>query len=284
MPRIAILTDSSANLPPDMVERHNLTVMPFKIQWGEESFRDGIDLTPAEFYRHLAAHSDLPTTSQLSTSEFLQAFDALAPRCDGIVVLSISSGISGTVASAQAAAAQFSSVPVEVVDTRSTTSGLALIVLAAARAVEQGSSLAEVAQVARDVSQKMRIVFVVDTLKYLQKGGRIGGAARYLGTVLGIKPLLFLNPEGKIDALERIRTRRKAIARLVELAEETAGDQPAYVGIFHANVPEEAAAFQARLAERLHCKNIYTFELSPVIGAHVGPGTIGVAVYVLNSP
>jgi DegV family protein with EDD domain len=279
MPRIAILTDSSANLPVDMVERYHINVMPLKIQWGEETFRDGVDLTTQEFYKRLEAHSTIPTTSQLSTNEFLQAFDELAPRCDGIVAVLISSGISGTVASAQAAAAQFSKVPVEVVDSLATTGGLALIVLAAAHAAEQDYSLAEIAQTARDAAQKLHTYFVVDTLKYLQKGGRIGGASRYLGTVLGIKPLLCLDKEGKIDAFERIRTKRKAVARLIELAEEKAGSQAVHVGIFHANVAGEAAELQKQLVDSINCKNIYIFELSPVIGAHVGAGTIGLSLY-----
>ena len=280
MPRIAIITDSTAYLPPDMVERYAIHVIPLKIQWGEETFRDGIDLTPAEFYKRLEATPALPTTSQVSTHEFLQVFDQLAPQYDGIIVPLISSGISGTAASAQAAAAQFNKIPVEVVDTHSTAAGLALVILAAARAVEQGCSLAEVAQITRQVCQKVQVYFMVDTLTYLQKGGRIGGASRYLGTLLGIKPLLFLNEEGKIDALERVRTKKKAVARLAELAEEKAGGQAVHIGVMHANVPEEAAKFKTRLAGRLDCQTIHIFDLSPVIGAHVGPGTIGVAVYV----
>ncbi|MEW5868580.1 MAG: DegV family protein [Chloroflexota bacterium] len=280
MPHIAIITDSTAYLPPDLVKRYSIKVIPLKIHWGEETLLDGVDITPAAFYDRLEARDDIPTTSQPSTNDFLQAFDELATGCDGIVALLVSSGISGTVASAQAAAAQFTKAPVEVVDSFSTTGGLALAVLAAAGAVEQGRSLGEVAQIARDVAQKLHVFFVVDTLKYLQKGGRIGGASRYLGTMLGIKPILFMNQEGKIDALERVRTKQKALARLSELAEEKAGKQPVNASIFHSNAAKEAATFQARLAKRIQCEEIHTFELSPVIGVHVGPGTIGVALYV----
>lgn len=280
MSRIAILTDSSANFPQDMLDRHDIHVVPLKLHWGEETLVDGVDITPAAFYTRLAASSTLPSTSQPSIYDFFQVFDQLAPRYEGILVPLISSGISGTVASALAAAAEITEVPVEVVDTHSTTAGLALVVLAAARAVEQGRSLPEVTQIAREVAQKLHVFFVVDTLKYLHKGGRIGGASRYLGSALSIKPLLFLDGEGKIDALERVRTKRKALSRLVELAEEKAGGQPVHVGVMHAHAPEEAAEFQTRLAERLRCEQLHTFELSPVIGAHVGPGTIGLALYV----
>ena len=280
MSRIAILTDSSAYLPPDMLERHDIHVIPLKLHWGEETLVDGVDLTPVEFYTRLAASSALPSTSQPSMHDFLQVFDGLASRYEGVLVPLISSGISGTVASALAASAEFTKAPIEVVDTHSTTAGLALVVLAAARAVEQGRSLPEVTQIARDVVRKLHVFFVVDTLKYLHKGGRIGGASRYLGSALGIKPILFFDGEGKIDALERVRTRQKALTRLVELAEEKAGNNPVHVGVMHANAPEVAAEFQSRLAERLKCDQLYTFELSPAIGTHVGPGTIGLALYV----
>ena len=280
MSRIAILTDSSAYLPPDMLERHDIHVIPLKLHWGEETLVDGVDLTPVEFYTRLAASSALPSTSQPSMHDFLQVFDGLASRYEGVLVPLISSGVSGTVASALAASAEFTKAPIEVVDTHSTTAGLALVVLAAARAVEQGRSLPEVTQIARDVVRKLHVFFVVDTLKYLHKGGRIGGASRYLGSALGIKPILFFDGEGKIDALERVRTRQKALTRLVELAEEKAGNNPVHVGVMHANAPEVAAEFQSRLAERLKCDQLYTFELSPAIGTHVGPGTIGLALYV----
>lgn len=280
MSRIAILTDSSAYLPPDMLERHDIHVIPLKLHWGKETLVDGVDITPVEFYTRLAASSALPSTSQPSMHDFLQVFDGLASRYEGILVPLISSGISGTVASALAASAEFTKAPVEVVDTHSTTAGLALVVLAAARAVEQGRSLPEVAQIARDVAKKLHLFFAVDTLKYLHKGGRIGGASRYLGSAFSIKPILFFDREGKIDALERVRTRRKSLMRLAELAEEKAGSKPVHVGVLHANAPEVAAEFQSLLAERLKCDHIYTFELSPVIGAHVGPGTIGLAMYV----
>lgn len=280
MSRIAILTDSSAYLTSDLLERHDIHVIPLKLHWDGETLVDGVDITPQAFYYRLANHATLPSTSQLSKHDFLQAFDRLADRYEGILVPLISSGISGTVASALAASAEFSKAPVEVVDTHSTTAGLALVVLAAAQAVEQERGLTEVAQIARDVAGKLHLFFMVDTLIYLHKGGRIGGASRYLGTALGIKPILFFNGEGKIDALERVRTKRKALERLVELAEEKAGGNPVHVGVLHANAPEEVAEFRSRLAERLKCDHVYTFELSPVIGTHVGSGTIGLAMYV----
>jgi DegV family protein with EDD domain len=279
MTKIAILTDSTANLPKEWEEQYNVRVLPLKIQWGNETFLDGIDLTPNEFYTRLTHGKSLPTTSQPSIQDFLQAFESLADQADGIIVPLISSGISGTVASAQAAARQFTRVPVEIIDTHITSMGQVLILLAAARAAEQGKSLQEVRCAADEVVKCLRVFFAVDTLEYLHRGGRINGASRYLGTALAIKPILFFNSEGKIDALERVRTKSKSWQRLIELTEEQANGRPVHVGIVHANAPGPAQEFREQVEQRLNCKEIFTVEFSPVIGVHVGPGTIGIAIY-----
>ncbi len=282
MSKIAIVTDSTANLAMEWVRQYDIRVIPLKIHWGIETFLDGVDITPHEFYTRLSHSKILPTTSQPSVQDFLQVFESLVSQVDGIVVPLISSGISGTVASAQAAAREFSHLPVEIVDTHITSMGLVLIILATAQAIEQRKSLQEVKQIAEDVARRLHVFFAVDTLEYLHRGGRIGGASRFLGTALNIKPILFFNSEGKIDALERVRTKRKALQRLIELAEEQANGRPVRVGIAHANVPQIAQEFRKDVVQRLNCKEIFTVEFSPVIGVHVGPGTIGIALYTEN--
>jgi DegV family protein with EDD domain len=283
MPKIAIVTDSTAYLPLEWVEQYQMRVVPLKVHWGNETFRDNVDITPGEFYERLAHSKSLPTTSQPAVHDFLQVFESLADQVDGIVVPLISSGISGTVGSAQTAASQFSRLPVEVVDTHSTSTGQALVVLAAARAAALGKSLQEVRQAAEDVAQRLSLFFAVDTLEYLHRGGRIGGASRYLGAALNIKPILHFNSEGKLDALERVRTRKKALQRLIDLAAEKAQGQPLRVGILHASAPQVAQEFGEQVSQQLTCKEVFTLELSPVIGTHVGPGTIGLAIYADNS-
>ncbi len=280
MNNIAILTDSTANLPAEWVEQYAIRIIPLKIHWGNETYLDGIDLTPEEFYMHLSNSKHLPTTTQPSIQDFLMAFNSLADEgATGIVVPLISSGISGTVASAQAAARQFTRVPVEIIDTQITSVGQVMIILASARAAEQGASLQEVRRAADEVVKRLHVFFAVDTLEYLHRGGRINGASRYLGTALDIKPILFFNSEGKIDALERVRTKRKALQRLIALAEQQANGGPVHVGIVHANVPQAAQGFRDKVEKRLKCKEIFTVEFSPVISVHVGPGTIGIALY-----
>lgn len=280
MNNIAILTDSTANLPAEWVEQYAIRVIPLKIHWGNETYLDGIDLTPEEFYMRLSNSKHLPTTSQPSMQDFLMAFENMADEgAAGIIVPLISSGISGTVDSAQAAARLFTRVPVEVIDTQITSIGQVMIILASARAAEQGASLQEVRQAADEVVKRLKVFFAVDTLEYLHRGGRINGASRYFGTALDIKPILFFNSEGKIDALERVRTKKKALQRLIALAEQQANGRPVHVGIVHANVPQAAQGFRDEVEKRLKCKEIFTVEFSPVISVHVGPGTIGIALY-----
>jgi DegV family protein with EDD domain len=280
MNNIAILTDSTANLPAEWVEQYAIRVIPLKIHWGNETYLDGIDLTPDEFYMRLSNSKHLPTTSQPSIQDFLMAFESMADEgAAGIIVPLISSGISGTVDSAQAAARLFTRVPVEVIDTQITSIGQVMIILASARAAEQGASLQEVRQAADEVVKRLKVFFAVDTLEYLHRGGRINGASRYFGTALDIKPILFFNSEGKIDALERVRTKKKALQRLIALAEQQANGHPVHVGIVHANVPQAAQGFREEVEKRLKCKEIFTVEFSPVISVHVGPGTIGIALY-----
>lgn len=279
MNKIALVTDSTTCLTPELLEKHNIHIIPLKVHWGGQTFLDGIDLTPSEFYSRLEHTKSLPTTSQPSPQDFLELFERLAPDYDDFLVMLISSGISGTVDSAMSAAAEFSTKPVEVIDTQLAAGSQAMVVLAAARAVEKGASLQDAAATVQRVIANMHVFFTVDTLEYLHKGGRIGGASRYLGTLLDVKPVLFLNPEGKIDALERVRTRRKALDRLVELLADNAAGKPAHLSVFHAAAQQAAQEVLERASIQMNCLDSLLLDLSPVIGSHVGPGTIGVAVY-----
>ena len=279
MPKFALVTDSTAYLPPDLVEQYNIHVLPLNLHWGEETLLDGVNITPDEFYKRLAQSTSLPTTSQVSIHAFSELFNKLAADHEGILCIVLSSGISGTLDSAESALQEFDSVPVKLVDTRTTACGEALAVMTAARALEDGLGLEETGKLVEDICQKMSTTFVVDTLEYLHKGGRIGGASRYLGTALNIKPILALDSEGKIEALERVRTKKKALDRLITLAEEQVGGGSASVGVMHASSPKEAQDFLDQIQLRINCSQTMIVELSPVIGTHVGPGTIGLSVY-----
>ena len=279
MSKIAIVTDSTANLSKESIEEYQIHTLPLKIEWEGKTYLDGIDITSKEFYPLLEKCSDLPTTSQPTIDDFLTKFEELAADHDGIVVPLISSGLSGTCASAWAAMKRFDKIPVEVIDTKSTSGAQVLVVLAAARAASAGKNFAEVTQVAQTAVDNMHTFFVVDTLKYLHKGGRIGGASRYLGATLNIKPILYLNSEGKIDALEKVRTKKKAHKRLISLAHESADGNKVCVGLMHAAAPDEAEQVRQELEKQVTCSEVITVEISPAIGTHVGPGTIGIALY-----
>ena len=278
MPRIAIITDSSAALPSKLLARHDIRVIPLALIWGMQTFHDDVDMTSEQFYERLSHDPTPPTTSQPSPEKFTSLYEEVAPDCDSIVAVLISSGLSATISSAHVAAAQFDRVPVRIVDSHSTVMGLGFAALAAARAAEQGASLDDVVEVAQSVAGAMNVLFVVDTLTYLHRGGRIGGASRFLGTILNVKPLLHL-AEGRVDALERVRTRQKAMSRMVEVMAQRLSDRPSRVAVIHANAPSEADTLLRLARNHLPYTELHVAHISPAIGVHTGPGTLGLVGY-----
>jgi DegV family protein with EDD domain len=277
MSKIAILTDTSAYLPDDLLQQYDIHVIPLIVIFGEETLLDVEDIDITEFHRRLSEGPIHPSTTQPNPEDFIAIFDKLAEDYDGIVATHLSSDLSGTINSALVAAEQFDRVPVRVIDSRSTTMGLGQAVLAAAKAAAEGKSIDEIEKASREVCEKVKVLFVVDTLEYLHKGGRIGGASRLLGTALGLKPLLHLN-DGRVDALEKVRTKRKAVDRMLELAGEYSNGQPVNISVLHAAVPEEAEALKATVIERFEVKDLHVTDLSPAIATHAGPGTLGIAI------
>jgi len=281
MGKIAIITDSTAYIPAGYAEQHQVHVIPLNLHWDEDTFKDGVDITADAFYTRLSHSSTIPTTSQPSAGDFLDLFTKLGKNHDGIIAALISSGISGTVDSALLAKKEYEGVPVEVLDTKVTAGSLALVIEALVKSVAEGKSMAECTTIAASIVDTMGTYFVVDTLKYLHKGGRIGGASRFFGAALEIKPILYLNNEGKIDALEKVRTKKKAYLRLKELVAEKTGGKKCHVAVMHAQALEDAETIKAELSEQLDCASIGIFDLSPVIGTHAGEGTLGIAVHTV---
>lgn len=274
--RICIVTDSTACLPADLRQRYAISVVPLNVHIDGRVYREGEDLSAAEFYPMLEAATDLPTTSQPSPGDFVHVWEPLVDAGYTVLSIHISGGISGTVQNAQAAAKVFGKGKIVVIDSRSTAMGLGMMVIAAAQKAEAGASLEEIVAVVERMKAAMQHWFVVDTLTYLAKGGRIGGAAAFLGSVLSIKPLLTLQ-DGVIDALEKVRTKRRAVERMVELMREALGDDPApWISVVHARVPAEAEQLLATV-NRLYPRGPrYMTELGPVIGTHTGPGCLAI--------
>jgi DegV family protein with EDD domain len=278
---IKIVTDSTAYLPEAMVRQHDIRVVPLYVHFGEEGFKEGIDLSDEEFYARLKKAPALPTTSQPSAGEFHQVFEELVQAGHEIVTLTISSKLSGTWNSAMAAKEMLPEADISIVDTYSTAVGLHLMVNAALEAVAAGATRQEVVERIEQIKQEMHLWFVVDTLEYLAKGGRIGNARAFMGTLLKVKPILSLQ-DGAIEPCEQVRSKRKAQARMIEIAEECVGSNGprAKLAVLNALVPEEAEALSRELVERLGCAPPLLGDLGPVIGTHTGPGVVGIALYV----
>jgi len=279
--KIAVVTDSTAYIPAEALGELDIPIIPLWLIWGDERFRDGVDIDPPAFYRRLREAKTFPTTSQPSAGEFVEFFRRVAAEndTDTIVGAYISGGISGTVASAEAAKAQVPELNITIIDSLSASMGLGFIALAAARVAAAGGSLEEVIAAAEETRDRMNILFAVDTLEYLHRGGRIGGAKRLLGTALNIKPLLHLY-EGRIDALAQVRTKRKVVARMLEIAEERLDERPiAEACIIDVDSFEEGNTIAEQVKERFGISTVYRTPVSPVIGTHVGPGTVGFVFY-----
>lgn len=277
MHKVAIVTDSTAYLPPEILEEYQIQVIPLSVIWDGDSYQDGVDITTSQFYNRLEKSHSLPSTSQPPVGEFIDCFSALLESGKDILAIMISAGISGTVNSALQAQADLDPSRIEVIDSQTAAMATGLHVIAAARKAAEGATLQEVAQVAREAQQRTDIVFVVDTLEYLHKGGRIGGAKRFLGSMLNIKPILEMSA-GKIEAVDQVRTQKRSLEHMADLIrEKAAGEKPLRMAVIHSNVPEMALALKERVQASFSPEEIYISELSPVIGTHVGPGTLAIA-------
>jgi len=279
MSNVAIITDSTAYIPEDLLQKYDIHVLQLKVIWGEESLDDGVDITPTEFYERLAVSDKSPTTSQVTIGEFKQLFEKLHAEGKEILAILISNELSGTIASAIQAKAVVPDAVIELFDSKSTILELAFQVLAGARAAESGASLAECITAVEKARDNSGLVFAVDTLEFLHRGGRIGGAKKFLATVLSIKPILTVE-DGKVAALDQARTRKKSIARLIEIvAERVEGKSNLRLGASHANSPEDAQKLLEAASAALNPIETFITEISPVIGTHVGPGTLALAYH-----
>jgi DegV family protein with EDD domain len=277
MAGVSIITDSSGYLPDEYVKKYGIIVLPLILLWEGKSYLDGVDISAKDFYIRLKSAHTLPTTSQVPINDFVVAIQKELDKGKSVIVLPISKGISATYQSAMAAKQQLNNPKVEVIDTNLVSMALSFQVLAVARAVEAGASLAECKKVAEKAYEHIGVYFTVDTLKYLHKGGRIGGAKRFLGAALSIKPILQIR-EGKIEAAGSAITRKKAIEEMVQMVKNAIGDQkPVRISVFHALEADYAQDLQTRLNKELNVVEGILSEVSPAIGAHVGPGTISIA-------
>jgi DegV family protein with EDD domain len=276
---VAVVTDSTAYLPAELVEGYGISVVPLYVVLPGRSGREGLDVGPEDVARTLSVRGQTVSTSRPTPGDFLAAYRAaLDAGADQLVSIHLSGELSGTSEAARLAASQVGEHLVTVVDSRSAAMGCGFPVLAAARSAAAGADAAEVAASARRTAAETSTFFVVDTLEHLRRGGRIGAAAAVLGSALAVKPILHVH-DGRVVPLEKVRTAARANSRLVQRAVEAAGDGPVSVAVHHLAAGERAERLATELRERLPAlRELHVSELGAAIGAHVGPGAVGVVV------
>jgi DegV family protein with EDD domain len=282
--KVMVVTDSTCNLPTPMIQGLPITVVPLHLIFNTmDIYLDGVNMTPQEFYNRLRDEKPVVTTSQPTPAAIAQRYAHLVEEGYDILSLHISSKLSGTINSAEQARKTIHKGTIEIVDSLLTSLPLGLIVLQVARAAAQGASLSECKTMAELLSKHAGAIFIVDSLEYLHRGGRIGGASAFFGTAFNIKPVLELK-NGLIDAAGRVRTLNKAMDYMLEVLEKRIGPNVSNLQIsaMHAEAPENAKILLEKAREKFNVTgdSILT-DVTPVLGAHVGPGTIGIA-YLVN--
>ena len=276
---IKIVTDSASGITQEAGRQYGITVVPLYVHFGTETFRDGVDIQLPEFFARLKSSPQLPTTSQPSAGDFLEIYKALTADGSEVITILLSSKLSGTVVSACTARDMLPEAHIHVVDTLFIAAAQEMMVMEAVRMAAAGQSVKTILARLDQLIAGFRLYLTVETLEYLEKGGRIGKAAALLGSALQMKPVLEVR-EGVVTAKERIRIKSKAVAHIQELVvQETAGRSRIYLGILHAAAPEEAHGLETGLLARLTPTELAVSEVGPVIATHTGPGAVGVAFY-----
>jgi DegV family protein with EDD domain len=283
--KIKIITDSASDLPPEMLAEYDIEVVPLYVIWGGQELRDRIDIQPEDFYARIETDPEHPSTSQPTPQDFAAAIErAKANGAEEVVIFTISTGMSSTNNSAHQAAEKVSGIPVTIVDTKANTMSEGWQVLAAARARDAGGSVQEIVEAAAHVRKHIVTLLYVDTLKYLHRGGRIGGAVRLMGSAINLKPLLMVDHEtGIVEAHQRTRTKKRAVETLYQdFFKQLDLTKPVRVAIMHGNVIEDVKELAERIKQEYNPVEIVTGMTSPVLGVHTGPGAIALCGYAAD--
>jgi DegV family protein with EDD domain len=284
MTNVAVITDSTCCLPADLVNQHDIHVLPMVISYGGKSYRDGIDVTPSEIYHIMRKKGELPTTSTLSPGTFVKAFVECSQQTDKILCITLTSLQSKTYETAiLAREITLESLPklkIEVLDSHSVSGALGFIVLEAARAAGSGATMDRVLQRAIEIQGKVNFLAMLDTLYFLAKSGRLALAAHWAASILQLKPILEHNPEiGQTAPVTRPRTAEKALEKMRAIISSRVDGRKLHMIVHHADALEQAQKFRESLAKQFHCAENYLTEFTPVMGVHTGPGLIGISYY-----
>jgi DegV family protein with EDD domain len=277
---VKIITDTTACLPAEIAQRYQIPVIPQVINFGEESFLEGIQIDNATFMQRLRTSKELPKTAAPPPELFVEEFKRLVPLGEPILCIHPSVEVSGTVRFAQVAAQDFPEADIRIIDTRLVSSPMGTMVELAARWAEENCNVDTIVARLESMSRRGRIYFLVATMEYLARGGRIGGATALLGSVLQIKPILTIR-NGKVDQYERERTHKRALSRLKEIVDEQIPhDGSGYLSVMHAGVPEEGQVLAEELAKQINQPVVPVADVPPAIVTHGGPGILGVGFFV----
>jgi DegV family protein with EDD domain len=274
---VRVVTDSTSDLTPELAEELGITVVPASVHFGTQVYRDGVDLSTDEFFEKLFEGPDFPTTSQPSIGEFIEKYTGVADGADGIVSVHVSSKVSGTFNSAQQGAQQAAvDCPIEVLDTLQASMGIGMVAIAAAKAAQAGASMEEVTAVANNAIGRCQCIALLDTLEYLERGGRIGKARAVLGSLLRIKPVIIVQ-DGEVHDLAKERTRRKGIARLRRTAEQFS--PLATAAVTYSTVRDEAVELAESLRPLMEGSEApMVVRFGPALGTYVGPNSLGICL------
>ena len=278
---VKIVVDSTSDIPAEECQRLGIEMIPLKVHFGEETYLDGVTIGPGNFYDMLEASPVMPTTSQPSPNEFLELYRRILDKDPEAQIISfhISSEFSGTYQSAVIAKSMLEGEhDITVIDSRSASHGFGAAALLAAEMAREGATKEQIVEAAQRVLKGMRIYFLVDTLEYLQRGGRIGKAAALIGGLLNIKPILTIQ-DGVVAPVEKTRGTKKAMNRIIEMLDEEFGRSPVHLGIGWSKYDEQAKELLARIQEKFDVRSVRQVLIGGVIGAHVGPGTSAVFMY-----
>jgi len=278
MGQVLVVTDSSATVPAGLAQELGIHIVPILLNVNGQSYRDGIDVTPGEVYRLLRTSKHLPTTAAPSAGDFLRVYAAAAQKVSGIVSIHLPTGLSATYSVATTSSRLVDGPPIRIVDSQSVAMGQGFVVLEAARAAASGADLDAVVARAEEVARKVHVFATLETLEYLRRGGRIGGAAALAGTMLRIKPLIYV-AGGTVQPFAKPRTMTRAVQLMLDEMASRAGDLALHAAVLHADAADEAEDLRQRIESDFDCVELHVTEFTPVMGVHAGPGVLGLAFF-----
>lgn len=282
--KIGIVTDSTSDLPQELASKFDIEVVPLQVSINDQNYRDGIDLSSTQFYRKLISGGSLPTTSQPSPGVFVECYRALLKKVDAILSIHLTEALSGTIRSARMAREMMPEANIQVIDSHSTSMGLGGLALEAARAVSRGMRMDEIIKLLESLREKVRFLVTLDTLEFIRRSGRVSALQAFFGSILQIKPLLKL-VHGKVELVERVRTRREAIGKLLsEFKSQLTAESEGIIAVMHTVAEAEAEKLKAVVQEAFKNAEIIVNQAGPALGTHVGPGALALILVPKAAP